>query len=469
MASKVMNPLVLAVDIGTSRTKAVVVDSDATIVFQTSISHQETTLASGAHEHSALNDWWREFLSIARQLVSADRSLLRRISCVFVSGLFPCICCTDCNGEPLTPAFLYDDIRAKALASTLSSEIDTTFPGNALIPRLIWLRQVDPLALNSTCKVFSAHSFIVFKLTDHYCLDSHTAYLYGPGFEPATFSWNTALFKTLDLNPQILPEVLPPSDIAGNVSPSAEAATGLPSGIPVLVGTGDLFASLVGSGASSPDDLFVHYGSGGVLMSLTTDVEDIFSATRYAETTDGVDWIAGLPRSGKRLDWFRAFYPISDADLNPSVIMDSKATFYYGPTGPAPMDHLDQPIASFTNLSLSDRPLDLYRAMLESFGFAFRQGIESHLFRSPFQRLFAGGGGCRSIAWCQIVTDILQREQFICFAADTSIGGALIAGHKIGIFRLADVLALRRRQALRLTPQGHMKAYYEARYKLYLG
>jgi xylulokinase len=77
----------------------------------------------------------------------------------------------------------------------------------------------------------------------------------------------------------------------------------------------------------------------------------------------------------------------------------------------------------------------LYRALLESWGYSVRYGLESMYPQGyHFRRLVATGGGARSRLWRQMVTDISGIPQDYVPDAQGPLGAAYIAGLGIGAF-----------------------------------
>jgi xylulokinase len=78
----------------------------------------------------------------------------------------------------------------------------------------------------------------------------------------------------------------------------------------------------------------------------------------------------------------------------------------------------------------------IYRAILESFGFNIRHGLESFYPQGhPIKRLIATGGGASSQLWRQIVTDITGLKQEYVPDADGPVGCAYLAGLALGWFK----------------------------------
>lgn len=475
---------VLGVDIGTTRTKGIILNSRANTVISASLAHSDIGISPGWHEHDPENTWWGEFVTIVRHLLRADMFSPADIECVCITGMFPCFCPADELGHPLYNAILHDDSRTVRVAKQLRNLNIPILEGNELLARLVWFSSTFPGMQSSFKRIYSTHSFVVYRLTGKYCIDSHTALMFGSVFEPATFSWKRSELQQIQINDDLLlPEVLPPLSIGGYITNTAAQQTGLCSGTPVLVGTGDIFASVVSSGARKAGDVVVHYGSVGHLLQLSQDTDYLLGAQSYKNGDDGLKLIVGLARSGKQLEWFSKlvsgpeqttdpdphyFLRYFNTAVNPSKPAEKQILFFHDTGYPNELTSVSMPLATFLAVPLGATAIDLYRAILEGFGYRIRQGAESSGLTNVQSPWYAVGGGTQSAAWCQIVTDIVDRVQTVCSDAESAIGAALIAGYAADVFDLQKVIERRIADAVSYRPQSGLRHFYDQQYSRYL-
>lgn len=477
----IQDQFVLGVDIGTTRTKGIILNSRANTVISASLTHSDTGISPGWHEHDPETTWWGEFVTLVRHLLSADMFSPADIECVCITGMFPCFCPADEQGHPLYNALLHDDSRTARIAKQLRELNIPILEGNELLVRLAWFSRTFPDMQSSFKRFYSTHSFVVYRLTGKYCIDSHTALMFGSVFEPSTFSWKRSELQQIQINDDLLlPEVLPPLSVGGYITKAAAQQTGLFSGTPVLVGTGDIFASVVSSGARKAGDVVVHYGSVGHLLQLTQDTDYLLGAQRYTNGDDGLKLIAGLARSGKQLEWFSKlvseqeqttnphyFLQHFDTAVNPLEPAEKQILFFHDTGYPNELASVSMPLATFLAVPLDATAIDLYRAILEGFGFRIRQGAESGGLINAQSPWYAVGGGTQSAAWCQIVTDIIGQEQTVCCDAESAIGAALIAGYASDMFDLQKVIERRIEDAVSYRPQLGLRHFYDQQYSRY--
>lgn len=163
----------LGIDIGTGSTKGVLVDSQGRIQRKKVVEHLMSTPRTGWAEFEADTQWWAEVRETCADLMQGlgDESPAG----VCVSGMGPCLVLTDEQFTPVRPAILYGvDTRAQEQIANLTQELGADnivqTCGNALSsqsvgPKMRWVQEHEPENSAKASHWFSAHSFIVAKLT----------------------------------------------------------------------------------------------------------------------------------------------------------------------------------------------------------------------------------------------------------------------------------------------------------------
>ena len=107
--------LFLGLDVGSSSTKAVLVDADGAVVADARLEHGISRPRPGWAEQDAERDWWGGVVEACRRLLAGRAA---RVRAVGVSALGPCVLPAGADGRPLRPAILYGiDSRASARSS----------------------------------------------------------------------------------------------------------------------------------------------------------------------------------------------------------------------------------------------------------------------------------------------------------------------------------------------------------------
>jgi len=469
--------LFLGVDIGTSSSKGVLVDTKGRIVARERRAHKVSNPQPGWWEHDASGDWWQGFVQITRQLLR-DRSA--EILAVGVSGIGPCFLPADNKGIPLRPAILYGvDTRATAEIDELTrlfgedailARSGSVLSSQAVGPKLQWLRKHEPEVFRNTKRLFMASSYLVYKLTGEYVLDHHSASQCDPLYDMGKSAWATDWIR--ELAPELeLPLLRWPVEIAGEVSQDASVETGIPAGTPVATGTIDAWAEAASVGVARPGDIMVMYGTTLFVIQIASALHPNKDWWTTAGILPGsITQAAGMSTSGALTDWFKKLVGATDFR---TLIVEATATppgahglvtlpYFEGERSP-----IIDPLArgAIVGLTLSHSRGHLYRSLLESVGFGVRHIFEAMHVDPTVTRLVAVGGGSQASLGPQIVTDIVGMSQDM--PAETigaSYGDAWLAAVAVGHTpsdhcwnRVIDILQ----------PRPEFSATYERLYSVY--
>lgn len=428
-----MGEVFLGVDVGTSSTKGVLVDATGAVLAQTTRQHRVDNPRPGQFEMDGAI-WWDEFVSITGELLRATGAT---VAAVGVSGMGPCVQLTDADDIPTTPSALYGvDMRATAEIAELTAELgeqaifercDTHLTTQAGGPKFRWFARHAPQAYAAASRFHMPASLLVARLTGEYVLDRQSASQCTPLYDAATQEWHTPWADVVA--PGIaLPRLAWAGDEAGRITSDAAAATGLPAGIPVAVGTVDAWAEGLSVGATRPGDLMLMYGTTMFLVGNTT--QRVRHPNMWGTTglePGQYNLAGGMATSGAITTWLR---DLTSADY--ATLTAEAATSRPGANGLLMLPYfagertpIQDPDArgTITGLTLSHTRGDLYRAALEATAFGVRHNVETYADAGvPIERVVAVGGGTTGALWPQIVTDVIGRPQVL---REKSVGASL--------------------------------------------
>ena len=102
----------------------------------------------------------------------------------------------------------------------------------------------------ATRRLFTASSFLVYRLTGEYVLDHHSASQWVPLYDVRANAWidEWAPRRRAACRCRRCRRCAGPRSRSASSAPAAAAATGLPAGIPVAAGTIDSLAEIFGAG-----------------------------------------------------------------------------------------------------------------------------------------------------------------------------------------------------------------------------
>ena len=366
----------------------------------------------------------------------------------------PCMLPVDADGEPLGNAVLYGvDGRAAEEIVELTRKIglDVLLErcGNALTsqsvgPKVLWLKRHRPEVYAKTRKILNSSTYLVYRLTGNYVLDHYTAGSFSPFYAIDKRQWDAELSAGI-VDIELLPRLLWTSEIAGEVTQTAAAETGLAAGTPVIAGTIDAAAEALSVGILEAGDMMVMYGSTIFIIMLTAErVRD--ARLWYAPWlfTDQHACMSGLATSGTLTHWFAREFA---REIEPSLAAATLATeaetsppgakglvflpYFSGERTPIHDPHAK---GCWFGFDLTHTRADTYRALLEGIANGTNHIIETYVEAGQEPRtISAVGGGTRNRVWIQATSDIAGRSQVLrAQTIGASYGDAFLAALAVG-------------------------------------
>ena len=433
----------LGIDIGTQSLKAVVVDDGLRPVGAGNVAYAPTHPQPGWAEQDP--ELWLNALrpAIAKALAAA-RAAPADIRAMAVCGQLDGCIATSADGAALAPAIIWMDRRAAPLLEDIDAAVVRDLAGLVLdathmAAKIRWCRR----HLREASKAVVWHqpvSFVVEALTGRRMMDfglASTTMLYKLGGG----GWDEKLLSAFDIDARSLPVLANAADVAGMLTADGAALTGLPVGLPVAVGTGDDFSSLLGAGISKPGTATVTIGTAEIVCALST--MPTVDADMLVETHafPGGLYHLGNPGwlSGGVVRWLVSLLKLT-TDAEVSALAASAPpganglTFLPALTGAMAPRWVAGARGAFYGLTPSHGRGELARAVLEGTAFAMRDVIDR--LRSlgvPVETIRLSGGGAASDVWAQIRADLMGLPVDRLIENDASaMGAALLAADAVG-------------------------------------
>jgi xylulokinase len=438
----------IGVDIGTTQVKGALLSASGNILAAYTIRHQPVSLGDGHVEQDAEEFWWGGFLRVVNCLLKKADIDSSQIAGIAVSGFFPNLCPVNGLGKPLRPAILYSDNRASDEVVNLNEDFGLQETTEEVLPKLLWLKHHEPEVFEQTHMIFNPSNYVVYRLTGVYGIDYLSAYGFGALYDEQQGTWDKKICKALSVSPGSLPELFTSTAVVGGVSTEASQVTGLCQGTPVVMGTADSYATMLGATVLEPGDCLISYGTTGLGVLLNDDMAMLLSK-RPVGLQKKMSTFTYLLSLGSSLEWFKAQFcneedAIASGSSGLSRMLDEKAeAISAGAEGLVVLPYLLglrvpvwEPRARglIYGLTTKHNKYHIWRAMLEAFGYELLSGIDLVVQEGAEpKRYFAAGGGARSPIWRQIVSDIIGQAQ-VYSDMDTSVASAFLAGYGIGMF-----------------------------------
>lgn len=277
-AGNLSGPRVLAIDQGTSSTKAVLFDASGAAIARASRALASAYPRDGWAEQDAEAVWDSVRDAIEGIVAEAGAGTIAGLA---IANQRESLVVWDAEtGRPAGPIILWQDRRGAALCARLveaghgpTVQAATGLAVNPLLTaaKLGWLLSHDEaarsLAEAGRLRAGTVDAWLLWRLTggatfatDHGNA-SRTQLL-----DTAALAWSEELCALFGVPPACLPEPRP-SD--GPFGTTAAGATALPAGVPILAVMGDSHAALYGHGVREPGPVKATLGTGSSLMTLT--------------------------------------------------------------------------------------------------------------------------------------------------------------------------------------------------------
>lgn len=439
---------IVAIDIGTTGAKAALVGQNGQVLAHGYAAYPTQT-GEGNRVEQQPADWWDATCVALAHLwasVGVDRSAIAAIA---LSGQMQDLILLGAE-DVLRPAILYSDQRAQAEAGCLESTIGyaelARITGNeqgaaSLLAKWRWLQEHEPATL-AACQtiLLGAHSYVGWRLSGAVACDYTTASTTGL-LDLLGNDWAADLLVRLGLQTEKLPPLLAADAQIGVVTQTAAAATGLPAGLAVYTGAGDLAATTVGVGAGEPGRLYCYLGSSGwIALSLahaTPNPQGGVFTLRHPDPTRFIQ-VAPMLTAGGNLDWVRTQIVCADDytqinQLAAAAPAGSHGVLYL-PYLAGERSPFSDPLARACYIGISGRAqrCDLVRAVMEGSCFAYRALLET--LTNEVAALYVVGGGAQSSVWMQILADVIGCPvKIVANPADAAArGAAIMVGRALG-------------------------------------
>ncbi|MEW5815895.1 MAG: FGGY family carbohydrate kinase, partial [Spirochaetota bacterium] len=299
-----MKKYLLGFDLGSSGAKGVIVDCEGRILSFCTAEHATIRLNPGWAEQDPENSWWESFKNVARRLLKNSGIAASQIKAVGITGFVPGLCPLDAEGRVVRNAIMHTDLRAQAELAFVNRTLSEQITLGNLIPKLLWFKDSEPENYAKTAKIVNPHAFLVYRLTGAVTCDYDTATLVGGLFDDAGLRWDGSACAKLGNRMDIWPDLFSAVSVVGGIVKQAAAETGLPDGTPVIAGTGDSFAALIGHGVISPGDLMIYLGSSGTQILVNNNLHGYINTPHFGPGK--AEFAGRIVSCGDSMEHFRA-------------------------------------------------------------------------------------------------------------------------------------------------------------------
>ena len=446
-------------DCGTMGTKVAIFTSSGQLVSEAYREHKILYPKPGWAEMEA-EQFYRVVTDGIKECLKTGKVEPDGIAGISCSGIICGFVPIDDDWNPLAPYYPYLDGRAQAEAKALqeveplwAEESGNAEPAAYMPPVILkWVLANEPEVKKNAKKVVGAGHYVMGKLGGLKAKDAFVDWAHQSGwvigFDAQKRDWSEKQIDLLGLPHEILPRVVKPWDVIGELCPEQAAELGLKPGVPLVAGSGDIMQSCLGSGLTDVGMSFDIAGTASIVAFAVGDIDPVFTQKKILvnamNTFDDQYLLWGfIPAGGLSLRWYRdeVYQKAEDsgvyreldklaAEVPPGADFSMFFPFLQGRSSPF------WPTASGSWLGLrgSNQAGHLWRSMME--GIAFEYAFWTNAVKSagaPVKQMIGTGGGSNSRLWNQIKADMMNVEYMIPSHAEGAVmGNAMLAAYGVG-------------------------------------
>ncbi|HEX7976043.1 MAG TPA: FGGY-family carbohydrate kinase [Anaerolineales bacterium] len=270
MADVHPNPVLLAIDLGTSGPKVGLVSSEGEVLGCEAEAVPLILLPEGGAEQNP-EDWWQGIVKATRRLLSRGLAAFDQIAAVSCTTQWSGTVPVDRDGKPLMNAVIWMDLRGakyidRAVDGPLAIEgyglaklvswlrIAGGVPshtGKDPISHILFIRNEHPEIYRQTYKFLEPKDYLNLRLTGRFAAsyDSICLHWVTDNRDIARVDYEPGLLRNGGIEREKLPDLTQAVDILGTLTPASAADLGLPAEVKVVAGTPDVQSAALGSGA----------------------------------------------------------------------------------------------------------------------------------------------------------------------------------------------------------------------------
>ena len=325
-----------------------------------------------------------------------------------------------------------------------------------VIPSILYIRDKEGEIYKKTYKFLEVQDYLAFRLgVDDFLSDYSQASCLSL-MDIVKLEWSGKILDKICLSPEMLPKLVAPGEIVGQISEEASQLTGLQRGCPIVLGGADSQCSAVGCGVVSNGKANVVVGTSAVAMAYAE--KPFFDPGRRLVTHPhcfGNKYIVDHQTltGGVAYKWYRDEFCKSEAEsaksrginvyelLNKGIEQSPP-----GANGTLFLPHFVGAASPYWNeratgvilgLTLSSKKEDIGRALIEGIALEVNRGFEiMRQLGIGVNEVCISGGGCKAgNPWSTIQADVYGMPvKTLCTNETTALGAAMLACNAMGIW-----------------------------------
>ena len=433
-------PFVLAFDLGTGGVKAVLVSTAGRVLKTATENYPLYTPGPDMAEQDA-EDYWQGLLAATRAVFASGEYDPAGCVGLAIGAMWRGIIPVDGAGKPLCRGMIWLDARAGAEAEELNARFGAAlFSSIAYWPKLLWLKKHHPDVIEKADMILEANAFLKLRLTGRATSDVSNCFV--SSFDPVIDDFYQKVLDYIGIPRSKFPPRVRCDEQVGVLTSEAAALLGLPVGVPVFGGSGDIPAIAIGAGCAAVGGTHIYLGSSGWVGYCVPHTSDELYISGFDEQRDvalfgfqsiGLSYRLGVEQlyAAEFAERGEAIFQEVDRQVGeiPAGSCGVFATpWFYGEHAP-----LAGPDARgcYLNLGPNTDRRHMMRALMEGVCYGFSLAMEVKHAQKGYpipQGVRVVGGGAKSDVWMQMLADVLNMPVSVV-AESRHCGAVGIAYH----------------------------------------
>jgi erythritol kinase len=467
--------VIVGIDAGTSVIKSVAFTTEGGQLAVASVPNVYVRVVGGGVEQD-MERTWTDTVATLHQLAAAVPDLASRVAAIALTGQGDGTWLIDADGRPVAPAFLWLDARAADIAERVVASpgyechYATTGTGVNCCQQgvqLAWYKTSAPEVLARAATAMHCKDWLYFRMTGARATDpSEGLFTFG---DYTTREYAPTVLEHLGISDlrRLLPPIVDGARTSHPLADAAASETGLPTGIPVVLGYVDVVCTGLGGGlydrsgaigcsiigstgmhmrlAPTPADVRLNPERSGYTMAFPVPGMAAQMQSNMAATLN-IDWMLGLAAEVLRGHGIDSTREAHLASLDARVLEAPAAAALFHPyiSEAGERGPFMEPAAraQFIGLHSGLGFYGLMRAVLEGLALAAR---DCYAAMGPLPReVRITGGAARSRAMRTILAGALGAPvRRIDREEAGAAGAAMMAAVQMGLFPDMDSCAAR--------------------------
>ena len=427
---------ILAIDHGTQSVRALLFDLRGQLLAKARVPVESYYSPAPGLAEQDPEVFWGAVCQACQQLWQMEGVKKEALAGVAITTQRSTVINVDAQGNPLRPAIVWPDQRRTSGVKPVGGPWGLAFwlSGMTGTVRYLqaeaeanWISAHQPEIWKRTHKYLFLSGYLIYRMAGRF-VDSLASQV---GYVPFDYqrlrwaSWYDWKWQAVPMDRAILPDLVPPAALLGEVTSQAAEATGIPEGLPLVAAAADKACEVIGAGCLAPHVACLSYGTTATINT---------THHRYIEVIPLIPpYPAAVPnaysvemqiyRGYWMVSWFKREFGHNEQrlagergvevedlfdDLVNSVPPGSQGLMlqpYWSPGLKVPGPEAKGAVIGFGDVHTRAH---LYRSILEGLAYALREGAERTTRRSgvPITEIRVAGGGSQSAAAMQITADI---------------------------------------------------------------